>query len=138
MTDEERQTSPALNLPSDEADLLLLERVAAGDRDAFRELYAAYYHRLLRFIYRVTRQIELAQEGVNDIMLVVWRNSESFGHRSKVSTWILGIAFRKALKLLAGSRRWRDRFKAVDFSDCSEGAVEPSETAICATYSITG
>ena len=42
----------------------------------------------------------------------------------------MGIAFRKALKLLDGSRRWRDRFKAVDFSDWSErddGAVEPSE-----------
>lgn len=131
MADDERQTRPApAKLPSDESDLLLLDRIAAGDRDAFRELYAAYYHRLLRFIYRVTRQLELAQEGVNDVMLVVWRNSESFGRRSKVSTWIMGIAFRKALKLLDGSRRWRDRFKAVDFSEwneSAEGAVEPSE-----------
>jgi RNA polymerase sigma-70 factor (ECF subfamily) len=131
VTNEERQTRPArAKLPSDESDLLLLDRIAAGDRDAFRELYAAYYHRLLRFIYRVTRQLELAQEGVNDVMLVVWRNSESFGRRSKVSTWIMGIAYRKALKLLDGSRRWCDRFKAVDFSDWSESAevaVEPGE-----------
>ena len=88
MNDELRQTCPTpAQLPSDESDLLLIDRIAAGDRDAFRELYGAYYHRLLRFVYRVTRQHELAQEGVNDVMLVVWRNSESFGRRSKVSTW---------------------------------------------------
>jgi RNA polymerase sigma-70 factor (ECF subfamily) len=131
VTDEESQTSLALATPpSDETDLLLLDRVAAGDRDAFHELYVGYHQRLLRFIYRVTRQLELAEEGVNDVMLVVWRKSESFERRSKVSTWIMGIAFRKALKLLHGSRRWRDRFKAVDFGDWSEGAegtVEPSE-----------
>ena len=108
----------------------LAPRIALPNRDALREIYNVYYHPLRRFIYRVTRQLELAQEGVNDVMLVVWRNSESFGRRSKVSTWIMGIAFRKALKLLDGSRRWRDRFKAVDFSDWNEGAegaVEPSE-----------
>jgi RNA polymerase sigma-70 factor, ECF subfamily len=132
VADEQRQIRPAApaELPSDESDLLLIDRIAAGDRDAFRELYGAYYHRLLRFIYRVTRQYELAQEGVNDVMLVVWQNSESFARRSKVSTWIMGIAFRKALKLLERSRRWVDRFKAVDFSDWNEGdagAVEPSE-----------
>jgi RNA polymerase sigma-70 factor (ECF subfamily) len=125
VTDEARQihTAPAQS-PDDEADRLLIERIAAGDRGAFQELYAAYCQRLLRFIYRVTRQLELAQEGVNDVMLVVWRNSESFERRSKVSSWIMGIAFRKALKLLDGSRRWRDRFKAADFNDWSERAQD--------------
>jgi RNA polymerase sigma-70 factor (ECF subfamily) len=131
--DTERQIRPARTKPSsDESDRLLLSRIAEGDREAFRELYATYYHPLLRFIYRVTRRHELAQEGVNDTMLVVWRNSDAFGHRSKVSTWIMGIAYRKALKLLDGSRRWSSRFKAVDFDDWIEGsevAVEPSDSS---------
>jgi RNA polymerase sigma-70 factor (ECF subfamily) len=130
VTDEKRQTRAAhAKVLNDESDLLLLDRIAAGDRDALRELYVAYYHPLLRFIYRVTRRLELAQEGVNDVMLVVWRNSESFGRRSKVSTWIMGIAYRKALKLLDASRRWCDRFKAADFSDWSDGA-EGAEGAV--------
>jgi RNA polymerase sigma-70 factor (ECF subfamily) len=130
VTDKQRAIRPALaKQPSDAADLLLLDRIAAGDRDALRALYAAYFHRLLRFIYRITRQVELAQEGVNDVMFVIWRNSQSFGRRSKVSTWIMGIAFRKALKLLHGSRRWHDRFKAVDFGDWSQGAEEPGENS---------
>jgi RNA polymerase sigma-70 factor (ECF subfamily) len=109
--------------PRDESDVQLLGRIAAGDREAFRALYTAYYHPLLRFIYRITRRVDLAEEGVNDVMLVVWRNSETFGRRSKVSTWLMGIAYRKALKLLGGSRRWTERFKAGVFDDVETGDV---------------
>ena len=131
--DEGVQVRPGRARFSDDAsDTLLLARIAHGDRDAFRELYTVYYHPLLRFIYRVTGQLELAQEGINDVMLVVWRNSDSFGRRSTVATWIMGIAYRKALKLLESSRRWTDRFASVDFDEFierSEVAAEPTEDA---------
>ena len=114
----------------DESDLALLARIARGDRDALHEIYTTYYHPLLRFIYRVTGQLELAQEGVNDVMMVVWNNAEEFARRSSVSTWIMGIAYRKALKLLERSRRWSDRFASVDFDEWierSDVAAEPSD-----------
>jgi RNA polymerase sigma factor (sigma-70 family) len=104
----------------DTADLALLQRIAEGDRNALRQLYSTYYHPLLRFIYRITGRLDLAQEGVNDVMLVVWRNGRSFGGRSSVSTWIMGIGYRKALKLLAASRRWTDRFTGAPFDEIIE------------------
>jgi RNA polymerase sigma-70 factor (ECF subfamily) len=124
--DEGMNSRPGRALRSDDAaDVALLRRIEVGDRQALRELYTAYYHPLLRFIYRITRRLDLAQEGVNDVMLVVWRNSRSFGHRSSVSTWLMGIAYRKALKSLEASRRWSDRFAAVDFEEW----IERSEPA---------
>ena len=114
----------------DGADLALLERIGNGDRDALHSLYNTYYHPLLRFIYRITGRLDLAQEGVNDVMLVVWRSGRSFGGRSSVSTWIMGIAYRKALKLLAASRRWTDRFASAPFEDVierSDGLAEQSD-----------
>jgi RNA polymerase sigma-70 factor, ECF subfamily len=129
--DESLQTRPGrVKFSDDESDLALLARITRGDRDALREIYTTYYHPLLRFICRVTGQLELAQEGINDVMLVVWRNSDAFGHRSSVSTWIMGIAYRKALKLLERSRRWSDRFSSVDFDEWierSDAPVEPSD-----------
>jgi RNA polymerase sigma-70 factor, ECF subfamily len=122
--------SSSRKLANDEADRALLARIGQGDRLALRTLYTSYYQPLLRFIYRITRRLDLAQEGVNDVMLVIWRSSNSFGYRSSVSTWIMGIAYRKALKLLAASRRWSDRFVAVDFTEWverSEPAGEPSD-----------
>ena len=111
----------------DGADLALLERIANGDRNALRDLYNTYYHPLLRFIYRITGRLDLAQEGVNDVMLVVWRNGRSFGGRSSVSTWIMGIGYRKALKLLASSRRWSDRFAAGPFEELIERSTTLAE-----------
>jgi RNA polymerase sigma-70 factor, ECF subfamily len=129
--DEGLELRPSPRRPAnDEADRALLRRIGQGDRLALRALYTSYYQPLLRFIYRITRRLDLAQEGVNDVMLVVWRSSDSFGYRSSVSTWIMGIGYRKALKLLAASRRWNERFAAVDFTEWverSEPAGEHSE-----------
>ncbi len=111
----------------DAADVVLLARIANGDRAALRSLYGTYYHPLLRFIYRITGRLDLAQEGVNDVMLVVWRNGRSFRGRSSVSTWIMGIAYRKALKLLAASRRWTDRVAGTSFDELVERFDAPVE-----------
>jgi RNA polymerase sigma-70 factor, ECF subfamily len=118
--DQELKRPARARFSDDSADLVLLERVARGDREALRDLYGTYYHPLLRFIYRITGRLDLAQEGVNDVMLVVWRSSQSFGHRSAVSTWIMGIAYRKALKLLAASRRWTGRLASDPIDDLVE------------------
>ena len=118
--DQELKRPARARFSDDSADLVLLERVARGDREALRDLYGTYYHPLLRFIYRITGRLDLAQEGVNDVMLVVWRSSQSFGHRSTVSTWIMGIAYRKALKLLAASRRWTGRLASDPIDDLVE------------------
>ena len=111
----------------DVIDIALLVRVRSGDRAAFRELYAKYYHPVLRFIYRITGQLESAQEGVNDVMLVVWRSSDTFAAKSRVATWILGIAYRKALKLLQTNRRWVERFKARIVADDDELSADSNE-----------
>jgi len=83
----------------------LLQRIAAGERDAFEELYGAYSSRLFGFALRVTRNPELVDEVVNDTLLAVWRSAGRFDGRSKPSTWIFGIAYRKALRALAARRR---------------------------------
>jgi RNA polymerase sigma factor (sigma-70 family) len=117
-------------LPSrNESDLLLLERIQQGDRQALHALYASYQYMLLRFMQRIAGSLELAQEGVNDVMLTVWHSSASFARRSSVSTWIMGIAYHKALKALASRKRWSSRFglRVEDFEDRSEIAIEPAE-----------
>lgn len=79
---------------------LLLARTATGDREAFRDLYFMFHRRLARFLLRLTRRPEVAEEIINDTMLVVWQRAAEFRGDSHVSTWILGIAYRRALKTL--------------------------------------
>jgi RNA polymerase sigma-70 factor (ECF subfamily) len=84
----------------DENDRLLLDRVMTGDREAFRDLYIVYHRRLARFLTRLTRRYDLAEEIINDTMWVVWRRAAKFRGESRISTWIMGIAYRRALKSL--------------------------------------
>ena len=81
-------------------DAQLLNRIARKDLRAFEELYRAYHPRLTRFLINVLRRAHLVEEVLNDTMMVVWRQPERYNGRSKVSTWIFAIAYRKALKAM--------------------------------------
>jgi RNA polymerase sigma-70 factor (ECF subfamily) len=126
VTDRPKTASNRTAIADDGRDRELLDGVRRRDRAAFQELYVKYYHLLLRFVYRITGQLESAQEGVNDVMLVIWQSAAGFEGKSRVSTWILGIAYRKALKLRQGARRWTERFKAGD-ADSDELSARSSE-----------
>ena len=111
----------------DQIDVELLNRVIDGDRDALRRLYLNYYDRLLRFMLRITYRLDLAEEGVNDVMLVVWQNGRSFRGNSTVSTWIFGIAYRTALKLAEKSRRHSSRTVSMENENFHEPATPNEE-----------
>ncbi len=78
----------------------LIVRISHGDRDAFRELYLHYHRRLARFLTRVTHRYEDAEEVINDTLWIVWQRAAEFRGASQVSTWIMGIAYRRALNLI--------------------------------------
>ena len=129
MSDSLNSPSSQPGIPDDpeQPDRELLNRVIDGDREALRHLYLRYYDRLLHFMLRITYSLELAEEGVNDVMLVVWQNSRSFRGRSKVSTWIFGIAYRKALKLAEKSRRHSSRMVSAEIEKFDEPGTETGE-----------
>ena len=83
----------------------LVARVAAREQAAFAELYGLYRRRLARFLGRFLASSQTIDEIINDVMFVVWQDASRFELRSKVSTWIFGIAWHKALKALERQKR---------------------------------
>jgi RNA polymerase sigma-70 factor (ECF subfamily) len=83
----------------------LISRIAAGDRKAFEELYGLYHRRLARFLTRLTKRYDVAEEVINDTFYIVWRKAGDFRGESQPSTWILGIAYRKARNAFRSSSR---------------------------------
>jgi RNA polymerase sigma-70 factor, ECF subfamily len=94
-----RRRSAAANSNS-EKERQLLACVALRDDAAFAELYALYHRRLARFLRRFTSRYDVIEEIINDTMWVVWRKCGEFRGDSMVSTWIMGIAYRRAMKSL--------------------------------------
>ncbi len=86
--------------PEDAENLKLLQRVAIKDKVAFEKLYIRFYPQLTRYLSRLMRRPEMVEEVVNDTLFVVWEKAEQFQGRSKVSTWVTGIAYLKGIKAL--------------------------------------
>jgi RNA polymerase sigma-70 factor, ECF subfamily len=91
---------PSAASRNDARERQLLQRIAIGDRQAFDELYLSYHRRLARFLLRLAPHYDLAEEVINDTFWVVWQKAAAFRGASQVSTWIMGIAYRRALKTL--------------------------------------
>jgi RNA polymerase sigma-70 factor (ECF subfamily) len=115
-------TLPAKNSPK-ERDAALLVAVAAGDRRALEELYLSYHRRLARFLSRFTPRYENVEEIINDTFMVVWQSAKDFRNASQVSTWIIGIAYRTALKSF---RRQKNHAGARSLEDYPEQTVDPT------------
>ncbi len=96
----EKDPRPASGGSAEERERALLARIAAHDSAAMKELYLLYHRRLARFLMRLTTRYELAEEIINDTFWVVWQHAGDFRGASRVSTWILGIAYRRGLKTL--------------------------------------
>ena len=107
--------------------LALLKRVASKDRVAFETLYRRFQPILFRYLTRMMRRPELVEEVVNDTLFVVWEKAAQFEGRSKVSTWITGIAYLKGIKALDRLRRVPDQ-QADPFEESDE--IEASDNAI--------
>jgi RNA polymerase sigma-70 factor (ECF subfamily) len=84
----------------DESEADLVRRVAAGERASLEALYRGYHRRLTRFMARMTRRPDVIEEAINDTFWIVWQKADQFRGDSRVSTWIVGIAYRCALKVL--------------------------------------
>ena len=106
-------------------DRLLLQRIVQGDRQAFEELYVNYHRRLARFLMRLAPRYELAEEIINDTFWIVWQKAGQFRGASQVSTWIMGIAYRRALKLLKSERC----HQATEQLDCLDRELMEDEPA---------
>jgi RNA polymerase sigma-70 factor (ECF subfamily) len=99
---------------SNAEELVLLERIRAGDGAAFERLYRLYHPRLTSFLLKLVRRPQLVEEVLNDTLMVVWQRPDSFHGGSKLSTWVFAIAYRKALKGLKRFDDPREDFEAAE------------------------
>src|ERR1700754_1505910 len=86
------------------SDTVLLQRVAAGDRNAFSELYRRLQRPLFGYLMKLVRERELVEDVLNETMMEVWRQAARFEGRSSVNTWVFSIAHHRAVSRLRKKR----------------------------------
>lgn len=90
-------------------DTALLRRIARRDRQAFAVLYGRYHPRLHGYLRRLISDAQIAEEVFDDVMFVVWRDARRFAGDSAASSWIFGIAYRRAMSALRTELRHHTR-----------------------------
>jgi RNA polymerase sigma-70 factor (ECF subfamily) len=110
-----------------EPELLWVQQIAQGDRDAFEKLYAAYRVRLFHYLFRMVGETGLAEELTTDVMVEAWKGAAKFRGESKASTWLLGIARHKALNEL---RRRRPVTVEVETATAVAASTESPEESV--------
>lgn len=81
-----------------------LERVAAGDPEAFTVLVERHQERLLRVCRRMLGDPEAARDAAQEVFLKAYRSAGSYQPRGKVYTWLYRIAVNHCLNLLRRRR----------------------------------
>lgn len=85
-------------------DLLLLERLLAGEQRAFKELVSTYQGAMRAVAYAIVGNRH-ADEVVQDAWLAVVRNLAGFEGRSSLKTWLLTITANAAKNRYKQNRR---------------------------------
>lgn len=102
----------------------LLQKIAAGDEAAFSGFYRLYEARLYRFIKSKLNDSFEAADILNETFLEVWRKAASFEGRSKVTTWLFGIAYYKTMDRLRKKKPFlTDEDNAPEIADESPDAM---------------
>lgn len=119
MTEHAKQNLPGTGGSDD--DILLIERVLAGDRRAFEPLVRRHERRVFRVTLAVLGNIEDAEEAMQDTFVKAFRHLDQFRRESRFTTWLTRIAVNEALQ----RRQGRKDFVSLDDSrDLPERAEE--------------
>ncbi|RYG23064.1 sigma-70 family RNA polymerase sigma factor [bacterium] len=85
-------------------DELLIDRLRAGDRQAADTLVESYFDDLYRFFRHLTRDPHEAEDLAQQTLLRALHGIKGFDGRSRLRTWLHGIAYREFLNWQRGRR----------------------------------
>ncbi len=104
-------------------DLQYIERVRAGDKQAFAPLVRRYQQPVFRYLGRLGLGQADVEELAQETFLRAYRHLHAYDpHRAQFSTWLLTIARRLGLNALAHGRR---REVSESHEPAAEAPAEP-------------
>lgn len=86
-------------------DAELIDRLIAGDSEAFDQLLATYQDRIVNTCYRFVHHVSDAEDVAQEVFIEVIQSIARFRGEAKLSTWIYRVAVTKALDFMRKKSR---------------------------------
>lgn len=83
----------------------VVEHAIAGDEMAFARIVACFQDDLSRVAYVITRDVELAQEAVQESWMICWRQLPRLREHDRLRGWLVAICANQARQLVRRNRR---------------------------------
>lgn len=103
-----------LNTAEADQESVLIDAAAAGDQDAFEQLYRANVGRIYAVCLRMTANRDQAEECTQVTFVKAWQKLDTFGRRSALSTWLHRIAVNEVLSQQRSDQRRRNYLEVVE------------------------
>jgi len=91
-----------------------VDRLRAGEHDAFNELVRRFHGPVFRLALRLLRNRDDAQEAAQESFLAAYQAIADYEARASLQTWLLSIAYRKAVDRLRRRRQTPLNLGALD------------------------
>ncbi len=88
------------------AEQALFDRLLHRDAQALEALVRVYQPELFRFVLRLVRETNDAQDILQDTFVRVWEKARTYKGESSLKTWIFRIAMNLSYTHLKRNRRW--------------------------------
>ena len=132
-----RNLQQAIPLGAAEADINVVQRLAAGDRDAVAELYDRHAARVMGLALRIVRNSSDAEDVVQEVFSQAWRTAPNYQPaRGTVAGWLLMMARTRAIDRLRSRQSRRDAVDGpeldglpADVAPVSEQLIASQQTA---------
>lgn len=123
MRSAEQPTSPVLGR--------LLALVAAGDQDAFAQVYDLVAPRVFGLALRVVRDRTLAEEVTQDVFVQVWRQAgEVDPARGSPIGWLMTLTHRRAVDRVRSEQAQSDRLRRYELQQTTPEHDSTAEEAL--------
>ena len=94
-----------MSVPSAETEAMLIAKAQNGDRNAYGELVRCHYPGVVRVVYHMCGDAELAQDAAQDTFIQAWLHLSTFHPGTSLRNWLYRIAANAALDVLRRDRK---------------------------------
>lgn len=101
-------------------DAELVQRVLAGDDDAYADLVRRWEPKLRAYVGQIVKTSEEARDLVQEAFIRAWSNLDQYNPSFRFSTWLFRIAHNLAIDQL---RRRRQPLVSLDVGEDDEGSA---------------
>ena len=116
-----------MKVSNKELDLVLVKRAKSGDYQAFDLLVLKYQSRLISTAFKFVKDVQIAEDIVQDSFIKAFNALESFREDSSFYTWIYRITVNTSKNFLVSKKRKSELLNS-DLSEEASYEIEPVET----------